>query len=122
DDVYARFAERIFGHKVTKDTHPTERFIGKTAVLSLGYRSGGATFANTCRVQSADMPEPVNLTEEEARNVVNVYRNANDRIAATWERLDGWISDMSDPEFRRKFGPVEMRGHVAHLPSGLRLY
>ena len=42
-DVYCEFATVIYGRQITK-ADKVERFVGKTAVLSLGYGSGAAAF------------------------------------------------------------------------------
>ncbi|MCJ5779134.1 DNA polymerase, partial [Klebsiella pneumoniae] len=43
-DTYADMATAVFGYPVHKDTHPNERFVGKTAVLGCGYQCGAAKF------------------------------------------------------------------------------
>ena len=45
DDVYALFASRLFGLVVTKQTYPDMRWIGKTAILGLGYGCGHSRFS-----------------------------------------------------------------------------
>lgn len=117
DDVYARFAERIFGYAVSKEETPRERFVGKVAVLSLGYGSSARTFANMCRVQSDGQ---VVLSDDEARRVVSVYRNTNDQIVALWNRLDRLIPLMTK-NANGRIGPVVIRNEVATLPNGMRL-
>ena len=47
DDIYSNLASRIYGFPVNKHDHPTERFVGKTAVLGLGYGMGANKFQAT---------------------------------------------------------------------------
>ena len=54
-DVYAEFAKAIYGYPVSKDTHKTERFVGKTAILSLGYGSSWQC-SRTCAERRAMSP------------------------------------------------------------------
>src|SRR5690606_16552646 len=44
EDVYSTFASTVFGYPVGKQSHPMERFLGKTAVLGLGFGLGWAKF------------------------------------------------------------------------------
>ena len=43
DDVYSQFASQVFGRDINKYDHP-ERFVGKTAILGLGYGMGANKF------------------------------------------------------------------------------
>src|SRR5690606_4209121 len=45
DDPYALAASKIYGRAIHKDKDPEERFVGKVAVLALGYQAGWARFA-----------------------------------------------------------------------------
>ena len=42
DDIYSNFASVIYERPINKKDHPTERFVGKTAILGLGYGMGHA--------------------------------------------------------------------------------
>ncbi len=49
EDVYLEMASLIFNRKLTKDENPEERFLGKHAVLALGYGAGYIKFLLHCR-------------------------------------------------------------------------
>ena len=51
-DIYCDMASGIYGYKVEKKTHKTERQFGKQAILGLGYGMGFITFLLTCRKYS----------------------------------------------------------------------
>jgi len=122
-DVYAEFASTIYGLKVTKDTHPRERQLGKVGILSLGYGAGWRTFQGMVRNQSQ---RTMSVTDDEAQNIVNVYRNNFDRIAAMWQIAGELIHTLKEgPDGPRTFeplGPVEFRKGMIVLPNGHRLF
>ena len=47
-DVYAEFGTDVFGVPVNKKDYPDERFIGKTAVLQLGYGAASSRSRGRC--------------------------------------------------------------------------
>ena len=47
DDIYSNLATEIYGRPINKHDDPTERFVGKTAVLGLGYGMGANKFRAT---------------------------------------------------------------------------
>ena len=47
DDVYSQFASQVYGRTINKHDDPTERFVGKTAILGLGYGMGANKFQTT---------------------------------------------------------------------------
>lgn len=91
EDVYAKKATEIYGYEVTEETHPDERFVGKVAVLSGGYGSGGVTFANMVRVQSKGKRV---MTEEEGHNIIRAYRQSVPSIVEFWGLCDSAIEHM----------------------------
>lgn len=95
EDVYANFASVIFGQKITTQNKP-ERFVGKTAVLQLGYASGASKFQNTVRVLSAKAGMPILLSDLQSQDVVSKYRLRMSRITATWRVLDRILIMMAD--------------------------
>ena len=95
EDVYANFACTVFGRKITSADKP-ERFVGKTAVLQLGYASGAVKFQNTVRVLSAKAGMPILLSDLQSQDVVNKYRLRMGRITATWRVLDRILIMMAD--------------------------
>lgn len=85
DDVYCWMASRIYGRNITK-ADKTERQVGKIAVLGLGYGMGAAKYQDTLRAMTG-----VELTLDEAKQVVDIYRKANHRISTYWRLCDEGI-------------------------------
>lgn len=81
-DEYATFAQRIYSKPISKDDNPMERNVGKVAVLSLGYQSGGVTYRGMLRAQTGLL-----LPLEECNGVVRTYRGTYKRIARSWREM-----------------------------------
>lgn len=115
EDVYASFATDIYKYPVNKGEHPTERFVGKTGILSLGYGSSAPVFQNMCRVQGG-----VILTDREAQDIVNVYRARFPRIVHTWRYADTSVIPFIAGSYSSnlKWGPVLAKQNRIQLPSG----
>lgn len=76
-DVYKKMAAAIYGvleEDVTKD----QRFVGKTTVLGAGYGMGGEKF------QLALKNSGVELSVEECKRIISIYRETNDAISGLW--------------------------------------
>lgn len=76
-DVYKKMASAIYGvleEEVTKD----QRFVGKTTVLGAGYGMGGEKF------QLALKNSGVDLSVEECKRIISIYRETNDAISGLW--------------------------------------
>lgn len=90
DDVYSIFASSVYGRKITrKDV--TERFVGKTCILGLGYGTGALKLQHTL---ATSQPVSVKLEEDECKRIVGVYRAANDRVIELWGEADSMLSSM----------------------------
>jgi len=77
EDVYVKMASRIYGVQesdVTKD----QRFVGKTTILGAGYGMGAIKFQAQLKNFGFDMEL------DEARRVINIYREANWKINKLW--------------------------------------
>ena len=120
-DVYSIFAEDIFTHPVNKRDNPTERFVGKTGILSLGYGSSWVVFQNMCRIQSGGtvlLPDPI------AVGIVTTYRTKHREIKKLWKYADKLIPFIATaaPGEWKQFGPVIAMREVIILPNGNRLH
>jgi DNA polymerase len=82
EDIYARFAAQIYGTPVHKDTHPGERFIGKTCILGLGFGMGWKKF------HLKMIQEGIIMSPEEAKRIVYLYRNTYAKIPGLWRDFD----------------------------------
>lgn len=120
DDVYAEMASRIYGFPVNKKDNPTERFVGKTAVLGLGYGMSAAKFRMT--LATGAMGPRCDLSETDAYLVVKTYRGSNHRIVALWREMDRAILEMMRPSNHMRIGDLlPVSGNRIKLPSGLFL-
>lgn len=83
DDVYCFMADAIYGYKTHKSTHPDERFVGKQAILGLGFGMGAKRFL-------ADLAEKfdVHLPKKFIANVVKVYRSERKPIVKFWKDIE----------------------------------
>ena len=123
EDVYSAFAEVIFGYPINKDDHPKQRFIGKTGELQLGYQAAWKKFQGSVWIQSFDDPDgPVELSETEARNIVNVYRETHDNIKTMWEALPLWFPILVGDAPAMKFKCISVEKGRVVGPNGLCLY
>lgn len=85
-DLYCAQASDIYGRPITKD-NATERFVGKTAVLGLGFTMGWRKFQVTLKLGSRGAPV-VHMSDDDCIRVVNVYRGRNKFIVKLWESCD----------------------------------
>jgi DNA polymerase len=90
DDVYAQFAGVVFGRTITKKDQPNERFIGKTAILGLGYGCGVERFHNMVVTQARQYGIPLKglFDKATAEKTVHTYRAHFNRIKNAWYELD----------------------------------
>jgi hypothetical protein len=91
-DVYSEFASKVYGRTITK-ANPTERHIGKTCILGLGYMMGAAKLQLT--LARGNGGPSVIISLDEAKRIVNLYRSINDKIAAGWKVCSQIIEDMA---------------------------
>ena len=91
-DVYSEFACDVYDRKVTK-ADKVERFVGKTCILGLGYMTGAGKLRDTLERGQGDIS--VKLTEEEAQDIVNIYRRKNHKIVQLWGACGYALSSMA---------------------------
>jgi len=118
EDVYVKMASRIYGcdeADVTKD----QRFVGKTTILGAGYGMGAVKF----QAQLKNFGFEVEL--EEARRIINIYRESNWKINHLWRNCQNMIRAMVNGDSIQvgKSGVLEVLGpeRAVKLPSGLLL-
>jgi DNA polymerase len=90
-DVYSEFASEIYQRKITK-ADKVERFVGKTCILGLGYMTGAAKLRDTLKRGQGDIS--VDLTEDEAQDIVDIYRRKNHHIVKLWGECGYALSSM----------------------------
>ena len=88
-DVYSEFASKVYGRKISK-ADPVERFVGKTCILGLGYGTGAAKLQHTLKTQ----PPGAIIDDNEAKRIVKVYREENDKIPDLWNECDSYLDDL----------------------------
>jgi len=118
-DIYLDMASKIYGYKCTsKDEHPTERHVGKSAVLGLGFQCGPDRF------QSQFVPDQsVEFCEE----IVRTYRKEFAPMVPKF-----WYNTEEAAVRAVRYGETVRCGHVSYrvedewllcrLPSGRDLY
>ena len=120
DDIYSNFATKIYGRPINKRDDPTERFVGKTAILGLGYGMGAAKFKLT--LESGAMGPAMQIAETEAMNVVNTYRTSYERIPMLWSRLQELLVKSTHPATRGEaYRCITVGDKSLHLPNGMSL-
>lgn len=116
-DVYKLMASAIYGipvEEVTKD----QRFIGKICVLGLGYGMGPQKLQQT--LKQGTMGPSVDISEDECRRIVGIYRQKNWKIKAFWKKMDQVITNMT-LGIESKEGPLEIGKGFIRLPNGMFL-
>ena len=88
-DVYSEFASKVYGKTITK-ADATERFVGKTCTLGLGYGTGWSKLQHTLKTS----PPGANLPDHECQRLVRIYRQINDRVIKLWEECDRALKDL----------------------------
>lgn len=120
DDIYSNFATKIYGRQINKRDDPTERFVGKTAILGLGYGMGATKFKLT--LESGAMGPAMEIANTEAMNVVNTYRTSYERIPMLWSRLQELLIKSMHPATRGEtYRCVTVGNKSLHLPNGMAL-
>jgi DNA polymerase len=139
EDVYANFASEIYGRRVTKTSDPRARRIGKTGILQLGYQSGALKFKDTLWVDTFSDPDgAVEITDDEAQEVVSTYRSKYRKISRMWRWLHytaipilagegAYIRSLGKRVTALEFGPVKFSKGLVEGPDlgsgrGLSLY
>lgn len=112
-DPYCEFASRIF-HRVITKANTKERFIGKTCILGLGFGMGFKKLQATLR------KDDVKITEQTARDYVDVYRHAYKEIPTTWRACDDFIDVLANGGTTR-IGPCKVEQGRIGLPNGMSI-
>lgn len=117
-DVYKYMASQIYRvpvEQITKD----QRFIGKIAVLGLGYGMGWMKFQHTLRTGA--MGPAVDLPDDECQRIVKMYRVARLPIAKLWQDMDMLLYKLANHR-TDTFGPLTIDGEYrVWMPNGLYL-
>jgi len=116
-DVYCEFASQIYGREITK-ADKLERYVGKTAILGLGYGMGADKFQMTLKTGSPS----VELTDNVAKSIVMQYRGMYPNIPQLWANMKDALFQMLNPtSYGMQYGPLTIKGRSLELPNGMAL-
>jgi hypothetical protein len=122
-DVYKAMAASIFNTAETRVTE-NERFVGKAAVLGLGFGLGANNFYSKTVVNARMQGQDITafFTQELAQKTVDVYRLVNKNTVRLWYLLDDllryeWMG-RRDP---RQVGPLTIGHGLVTGPGGLQM-
>ena len=117
EDVYSRFASEIYGRDITKK-NKLERYVGKTAILGLGYGMGKDRFQATLRQGSPS----VDVTDQTALAIVSQYRGMYPNITRLWNVCKQFLYGMIDrAQYGNTYGPLEVANNAIKLPNDMFL-
>ena len=118
EDVYKKMASRIYSVNEA-DISKDQRFVGKTTILGAGYGMGAVRFQDQLKSFGFDMEL------DEARRVIQIYRDSNWKIAHLWREAQNMLINLSreDNATLGLSGVLEVSpGEVGvKLPSGMYL-
>tara|TARA_B100000530_G_C15919559_1_gene472618 strand:- start:359 stop:2200 length:1842 start_codon:yes stop_codon:yes gene_type:complete len=116
EDVYKQMASIIYGVPV-EDVTKEQRFVGKTTILGAGYGMGAVRFVD--QLKSFDFE----MDLDEARRVINVYRETYYRIVGLWNDAKFTIQNLVDGNVTHlgREGVLKVNPDIPaiELPSGL---
>jgi DNA polymerase I-like protein with 3'-5' exonuclease and polymerase domains len=115
-DVYSEFASKVYDRPITKKD-ATERFVGKTCTLGLGYGTGWSKLQHTLKTS----PPGAVLSDDECQRLVRVYRDVNNKVIDLWRESDEALRNMS--VWKDNMKPYYLGNHEALLVAerGIRL-
>ena len=114
EDVYVNFAKRVYERE---DITKTERAVGKTCILGLGYGTGGDKIQNVLKVNAG-----VELSIKECKDIVDLYREINHEVQKLWKECDRALADLASwPEDRDAYFLGKGGECVQVTPEGLLL-
>ena len=121
-DVYSEFASKVYGKTITK-ADKTERAVGKTCILGLGYGTGWAKLQQTLKISAG-----VTMDDQECQRLVKVYREVNDKVIDLWRECDNALqaiaswNNKSEPYYLDKRKALWVCKEGIRLPNGLYIY
>lgn len=116
-DVYCEFASQIYGRTITKDDK-LERYVGKTAILGLGYGMGADKFKQTLKTGSPS----VDVSDIVAQQIVMQYRGMYPNVPRLWSGMKDALFQMLNPRsVGMMYGPLTIKMRALELPNGMAL-
>jgi DNA polymerase len=118
-DLYRYFAAHDLYNITEDEVTKNQRQVGKVAHLGLGFGAGGATFQKVAKLMGG-----IDLTLDEATDVVNKYRDAHGEIVNGWKQFQNNLTNIRqgisapiDP-----WGMCQVEHEAVRLPSGRRIH
>jgi hypothetical protein len=118
-DLYRYFAANDLYNITEDEVTKNQRQVGKVAHLGLGFGAGGATFQKVAKLMGG-----IDLSLEEATDVVNKYRDAHGEIVNGWKQFQNNLTNVRQG-IESAIDPWEMcqvEHEAVRLPSGRRIY
>ena len=115
-DLYKDFAATVYDISIDEVTD-AQRFMGKTSVLSLLYGTGHNKLRNQVKMMSG-----VDIGEEEAKRIVEIYRSEYTSVVAAWREGDKVLDAVAENSYitMGRGELIQVHGSQgALLPSGL---
>ena len=117
EDVYSKFASEIYDRPITKE-NKLERYVGKTAILGLGYGMGKDRYQATLKNGSPS----VDVTDNTALAIVSQYRAMYPNIPRLWNACKQMLYSMLNADKREpRYGPLKIIHNAIKLPNGMFL-
>jgi len=117
-DPYKSMAADIYLTEISA-IDDVERFVGKVAVLGLGFGMGGPKFQYTLASGSAG--RKVGLELEDANRIKTIYRTKNKRIVQMWYDLEHILGRMFTGKTTDKYG-LRFEPNGVLMPNGLYVH
>ena len=119
-DVYKAMASKIYDVDES-EVEKTQRHVGKTAILGLGYGMGWRAFVDTCHRMAG-----VVIDNSMSKRVVKIYRGSNDRIKELWGSVGSACIRAIETQQPHRVGRLEITCDNdwlrIKLPSGRQLH
>jgi len=123
DDVYSAYASDLYKMPVTRND-TLRRFVGKTAILGLGYGCGADKFRHMLYIGNGGVSMKIETSE--AQDIVNHYRSLYPSIPKLWRFGNKVIDKLLEPNDTytptRSHIPVTYGEEKVFLPNGMYLY
>ena len=113
-DMYCWFAGDLYHREITK-ADKKERQHGKVGMLQLQYQSGWEAFREAARIMGG-----IILTEQEARDTVDFYRQRFQMIPKMWKQCEKAIRAMANGHVMQvdQYGLIRTERNKLVLPRG----
>lgn len=124
EDVYSLFASKHIYHRTITKADKKPRFVGKQAILGLGFGMGHVRYAVQVRKDSRlQLKEEIILDEDTARQIVNGYRfGMAPAVPKAWKLLQQNIPLLQGGNSGFQFGPMTFGDREIIGPTGLPLF